>query len=62
MEKTKITILHTFACALAAANESSVGIIRELILDMKGREEASIWVDGSKVPCTNAARVNAGMA
>jgi len=62
IEAIKKYIVDTIACALAATNERAVKLLRELVLELGGRKEATLWGDGRKVPSPSAARVNAFMS
>ncbi len=56
-------IASTLASAAAGKNISSAVIIRELVQERGGREDATVWFDGGvKLPAVSAARANALMS
>jgi 2-methylcitrate dehydratase PrpD len=59
IERAKMLIASTLASAAAGSLISSVRIVRDLAKEQGGRPEATIWFDGSKLPVSGAARVNA---
>jgi 2-methylcitrate dehydratase PrpD len=52
-------IASTLASAASGSLMSSVRIVRSLAKDEGGKAEATLWFDGSKLPLSGVARVNA---
>jgi len=59
IEHAKMILASTFASAAAGSTIDSARIIRQLAREQGGKAEATIWFDGTKVPVSGAARVNA---
>jgi 2-methylcitrate dehydratase PrpD len=59
IDRAKILIASTLASAASGSLISSVRIVRSLAKDEGGKPEATLWFDGSKLPLSSAARVNA---
>ena len=59
IEHAKMILASTFASAAAGSTIDSARIIRQLAKEQGGKAEATIWFDGTKVPVSGAARVNA---
>jgi 2-methylcitrate dehydratase PrpD len=59
IEHAKMILASTFASAAAGSTIDSARIIRQLAKEQGGKAEATIWFDGTKVPVSEAARVNA---
>jgi 2-methylcitrate dehydratase PrpD len=55
----KMIIASTLASAAAGSNIESARIIRDLAKEHGGQPEATLWFDGTKLPVTDVARVNA---
>ena len=55
----KMILASTLSSAAAGANLGSVRIIRELAKEQGGKGEATIWLDGAKLPVASTGRVNA---
>lgn len=55
----KMILASTLSGAAAGASIGSVRIIRELAKEQGGKTEATVWFDGTKLPVSSAARVNA---
>ena len=62
IEHAKMILASTFASAAAGSRIESARILRELAKEQGGRPEAAIWFDGTRVPVSAAARVNAGLS
>ena len=59
IEHAKMILASTFASAAAGSVIDSARIVRQLAKEQGGKPEATIWFDGTKVPASEAARVNA---
>ena len=59
IEHAKMILASTFASAAAGSTIDSARIIRQLAKEQGGKADATIWFDGTKVPVSEAARVNA---
>ncbi len=55
----KMLVASTVASAAAGSRFSSARTIRDLAKEQGGKPEATVWFDGTKLPVTEAARVNA---
>src|SRR6516162_7266553 len=55
----KMILASTLASAAPGALIGSARIVRDLAKEQGGRPDASLWFDGTKLPLTQAARVNA---
>jgi 2-methylcitrate dehydratase PrpD len=63
VEHAAMLIASTLASAAMGAGLESSAIIRDLSRERGGTREASVWFDpGSKLPASDAARVNAVMS
>jgi 2-methylcitrate dehydratase PrpD len=59
IEHAKMILASTFSSAAPGSLIESARIIRQLAKEQGGKPEATIWFDGTRVPVTSAARVNA---
>lgn len=59
IEHAKMLIASTLASAASGSRIDSARIIRELAKEQGGKLEATIWFDGTKLPLSEVARVNA---
>ena len=59
IEHAKMILASTFASAAAGSVIDSARILRQLAKEQGGKPEATIWFDGTKLPVSEAARVNA---
>ncbi len=59
IEHAKMILASTFASAAAGSRLDSARILRDLAKEQGGTPEAAIWFDGTRVPVSAAARVNA---
>ena len=59
IERAKMLIASTLASAASGSLIPSVRIVRSLAKEEGGKPEATVWFDGSKLPLSGAARVNA---
>ena len=59
IEHAKMILASTFASAAAGSLLDSARILRDLAKEQSGRPEATIWFDGTKLPVSAAARINA---
>jgi hypothetical protein len=59
IEHAKMILASTFASAAMGSVIESARIVRQLAKEQGGKPEATIWFDGTKVPVSEAARVNA---
>ena len=59
IEHAKMILASTFASAATGSVIDSARILRQLAKEQGGKPEATIWFDGTKVPASEAARVNA---
>jgi 2-methylcitrate dehydratase PrpD len=60
-EGSKKLITDTLAVSLCGSVESGVNELVEIFGDWGGREDSTVWVYGDKMPCINAAQINATM-
>ena len=58
----KMSLASTLACAAAGSGAGSTRIIRDLAKEDGGKPDATIWFDGTRLPVSDAARVNATMS
>jgi len=59
VKNAKIIIASTLASAAPGSIIDSARIVRDLAKDHGGKPEATLWFDGTKLPITETARVNA---
>jgi 2-methylcitrate dehydratase PrpD len=59
VDHAKMVIASTIASAASGSLIGSARIVRDLAKEFGGRQEASVWFDGAKLPIGSAARVNA---
>jgi 2-methylcitrate dehydratase PrpD len=59
IEHAKMILASTFASAAVGSSIESARILRQLAKEQGGKPEATIWFDGTKIPVSEAARVNA---
>ncbi|MBV8843122.1 MAG: MmgE/PrpD family protein [Bryobacterales bacterium] len=59
IKHAKMILASTLASAAPGSLIGSARIVRDLAKEQGGRAEAPIWFDGTKLPATEAARVNA---
>ncbi|HMB74362.1 MAG TPA: MmgE/PrpD family protein [Gammaproteobacteria bacterium] len=59
VEHAKMLVASTLASAAPGSLIGSAKIVRELAKEHGGRAQATLWYDGTKLPITEAARVNA---
>jgi len=59
IDRAKMLIASTLASAASGSLISSVRIVRSLAKEDGGKPEATVWFDGSKLPLSSVARVNA---
>lgn len=62
IEHAKMILASTFASAAPGSLIDSARILRDLAKEQGGRPEATIWFDGTRLPVSVAARVNAGLS
>ena len=62
IEHAKMILASTFASAAAGARIESARILRDLAKEQGGRPDATVWFDGTRLPVSAAARVNAGLS
>jgi 2-methylcitrate dehydratase PrpD len=62
IEHAKMILASTFASAAAGWTMESARIFRDLAKEQGGRPDATIWFDGTRLPASAAARVNAGLS
>ena len=62
VHQTKRIILDTIGCGIAGYSLDRGKIVAELVMDLGGKPEASVFVSGDKVACANAAFANADLA
>jgi len=62
IEHAKMILASTFASAASGSLIDSVRILRDLAKESGGRQEATIWFDGTRLPAREAARVNAALS
>jgi 2-methylcitrate dehydratase PrpD len=61
VDATKKLIIDSMAVALGGSAKGGVRELADLLAELGGREESSVWVYGGKLPCIGAAQVNATM-
>jgi 2-methylcitrate dehydratase PrpD len=61
IEDAKNRMIDIVGCAIGGARASGNSILTDLVKEWGGKEEASVWVYGIKVPAQNAALVNCVM-
>ena len=61
-EHAKMIIASTLASAASGSLLGSARILRELAKENGGKPEATIWFDGTRIPVSEAARVNAALS
>jgi 2-methylcitrate dehydratase PrpD len=59
IEHAKMILASTLASAAAGSVIDSARIVKDLAKEHGGKAEATIWFDGTKLPVTEVARVNA---
>jgi 2-methylcitrate dehydratase PrpD len=59
VEHARMIIASTLASAAPGSLIDSARIVRELAKERGGKPEATVWFDGTKLPVSEAARVNA---
>ncbi len=59
IKHAKVILASTLASAASGTQIGSARIIRELAKEQSGKRESSVWFDTTKLPATEAARVNA---
>lgn len=59
IKHAKIILASTLASAAPGSRIGSAGIIRDLAKQQGGQPEATLWYDGTRLPVSAAARVNA---
>ena len=62
IETAKNRIIDVVGCAIGGANAAGNAALIDLVKNWGGKEEATIWVHGSKAPAHNVALVNSIMA
>ncbi len=62
VEKTKYRIIDVVGCAIGGAHADGNDALVKLVKSWRGKQEASIFAHGVKVPAYNAAMVNSIMA
>ncbi|SIT56056.1 conserved hypothetical protein [Mesorhizobium prunaredense] len=62
IERAKLSILDTIACAIGGSNDPIAHSARQLGALSGGKPECTIWVSGQKLPSSLAALVNATTA
>jgi 2-methylcitrate dehydratase PrpD len=62
LENTKNRIIDTVGCLIGGASDTSNPELVDLVRDYGGKEEATIFIHGGKVPAGNAAMVNSIIA
>jgi len=62
IEHAKMILASTFASAAVGSHIESARILRDLGKEQGGRPEASIWFDGTRLPVSSVARINAGLS
>lgn len=61
IKATKRYLYDSIGCAFGAYNTKDVNIIRDIYKQMGGREEATVFAFGDKIPAVNATLVNSLM-
>jgi 2-methylcitrate dehydratase PrpD len=61
VEITKRLIMDTLAVSLCGSAETGVNELLDIFKNWGGKEESTVWVYGGKLPCINAAQINATM-
>jgi 2-methylcitrate dehydratase PrpD len=59
IKHAKMILASTLASAASGTQIESARIVRELAKEQGGQRESSVWFDATKLPATEAARVNA---
>ncbi|CCV11231.1 conserved hypothetical protein [Mesorhizobium sp. STM 4661] len=62
IERAKLSILDTIACAIGGSNDQIAHSARQLGALSGGKQECTIWVSGERLPSSLAALVNATTA
>jgi 2-methylcitrate dehydratase PrpD len=62
IEHTKKQVLDILGVALGGSSKAGIRELAEIIIDLGGKPESTIFCFGKKVPAFNAAQVNASMA
>lgn len=62
IERTKLSILDTIACAIGGSNDPIAHRARQLGALSGGKPECTVWISGEKLPSSLAALVNATTA
>ncbi|SIT56037.1 conserved hypothetical protein [Mesorhizobium prunaredense] len=62
IERAKLSILDTIACAIGGSNDPIAHLARDLGSLSGGKPECTVWVSGDKLPSSLAALVNATTA
>ncbi|AZO50299.1 MAG: MmgE/PrpD family protein [Mesorhizobium sp.] len=62
IERAKLSILDTIACAIGGSNDPIARFSRDLGALSGGKPECTVWVSGEKLPASLAALVNATTA
>ncbi len=62
IEHAKMILVSTFASAAPGSLIDSARILRDLAKERGGKQEATVWFDGTRLPAASAARVNAGLS
>ncbi|RUU99042.1 MmgE/PrpD family protein [Mesorhizobium sp. M6A.T.Cr.TU.017.01.1.1] len=62
IERAKLSILDTIACAIGGSNDTIARFSRDLGALSGGRPECTVWISGEKLPASLAALVNATTA
>jgi 2-methylcitrate dehydratase PrpD len=61
VEYAKMLIIDAMGCAVASRNEPHATIMREVIQEMGGREQATLWGSKEKAPTVDAVIYNGGL-
>jgi 2-methylcitrate dehydratase PrpD len=61
VEVTKRLILDTLAVSLCGSRETGVSEVVDIFKSWGGKKESTVWITGDKLPCINAAQINAVM-
>jgi 2-methylcitrate dehydratase PrpD len=61
IEDAKNRMIDVVGCAIGGARASGNSILLDAVKEWGGKEEATIWISGEKVPTQNAALVNCVM-
>ena len=62
IDHAKMILASTLASAAVGSSIESARILRDLGKEQGGRPEATIWFDGTRLPVSSAARINAGLS